>query len=285
MKKLRTALIVSLFCSAILLALSAQSTGSRAPASKAGGAPTTPDNAAEDPQKSFKNRYGIEMVYIAPGEFIMGSEKNDRQKPVHRVRIGYGFYVSRYEITQAQWRAAMGKLPVTTVFDFFIGDNLPVDNADFDDAVHFMNKLNNLNDGHNYRLPSEAEWEYACRAGTTGDAYGDLDKIAWYKKNSGEKTHPVGGKQANAFGLYDMLGNVSEWCADYWHDNYKGAPTDGSKWIKGGNRYFQGLYRGGSWNDEATELRSASRGQLFQDSPPGGVRLVAVMRTAPAVRK
>jgi formylglycine-generating enzyme required for sulfatase activity len=135
------------------------------------------------PQKSFKNRYGVEMIYIPPGEFMMGSEKDDREKPVHRVRIGYDFYMSRCEITQVQWQAAVGKLPIDPEFR---GHNLPVDNAEFEDAVNFMNKLNKLNDGYSYRLPSEAEWEYACRAGTTGDYYGDLDKIAF--SQSSERT-------------------------------------------------------------------------------------------------
>jgi formylglycine-generating enzyme required for sulfatase activity len=249
--------------------------GSFGRAEDAGRAPTTLGSAAEAPQKSFKNRYGIEMVYVPSGEFMMGSEDNDTAKPVHRVRIGYGFYMSRYEITQAQWQAAVGKLPSDPEFR---GHNLPVDNAEFEDVVNFINKLNKLNDGYNYRLPSEAEWEYGCRAGTTGDYYGDLDRIAWYAANSGDKTHPVGEKQPNAFGLYDMLGNVQEWCGDYWHDNYKGAPTDGSKWIKGGDRVFRGMFRGGRWNDD--NVGATFREPLVMDVMRAGVRLVAVARTA-----
>ena len=229
-----------------------------------------------DPGKGFKNRYGIEMVYIPPGEFMMGSEKQDSTKPVHRVRIAYGFYMSRYEITQAQWQAAMGKLPAYDVQ--FKAHDLPVDNADFDDAVHFINKLNSLNDGYNYRLPSEAEWEYACRAGTTGDTYGDLDKIAWVRDNSDDKTHPVGGKQPNAFGLYDMLGNIQEWVGDYWHDNYKGAPTDGSKWLKGGDRVFRGMFRGGRWNFDGESVDATGRDVPVMDVMTAGIRLVAVAR-------
>ena len=154
-------------------------------------------SASEGPQKSFKNRYGIEMVYVPPGEFMMGAEHpahgrvqaNDTERPVHRVTIAYGFYMSRYEITQAQWYAVMGNNP-----SYFKGQNLPVESVSLTSADRFTSKLNKLNDGYNYRLPSEAEWEYACRAGTTGDTYGDLDRIAWYADNSAKKTHPVGEK-------------------------------------------------------------------------------------------
>ena len=241
-----------------------------------GRALTTSGNAAEIPPKSLKNRYGIEMIYIPPGQFMMGPAGTDIENRVHRVRIGYGFYMSRYEITQAQWQAAVGTLPTDPEFR---GDNLPVDNAKFEDAVNFISKLNTLNDGYNYRLPSEAEWEYTCRAGTTEDAYGDVDKIAWYEANSGEKTHPVGGKLPNAFGLYDMLGNVWEWCGDSWHDTYKGAPTDGSMWIKdGGRSNLRGVFRGGHWNDDF--LYATLRLEPTLDTIDAGVRLVAVAQTA-----
>jgi formylglycine-generating enzyme required for sulfatase activity len=231
--------------------------------------------------KSFKNRYGIEMVYIPPGEFMMGAEHpahgrilaNDTEKPIHRVRIAYGFYMSRYEITQAQWQVVMGNNP-----SYFKGPMLPVESVSFASAIRFTNKLNTLSDGYNYRLPSEAEWEYACRAGTTGDTYGDLDQIAWYSDNSGLKTHPVGKKQPNAFGLYDMLGNVWELCADLWHRNYQGAPTDGSTWTKGGGASGH-VVRGGSRVGATYEVTSTVR----MIGPPGsgpfaGVRLVSVPR-------
>jgi formylglycine-generating enzyme required for sulfatase activity len=181
--------------------------GSFGRAEEAGRAPATLGNAAVAPQKSFKNRYGVEMIYIPPGEFVMGAEHpahgrvqaNTTEEPVHRVTIAYGFYISRYEITQAQWQAVMGNNP-----SYFKGQSLPVESVSFASAIHFTNTLNKLNDGYDYRLPSEAEWGYACRGGTTGDAYADPDKIAWYMENSGMKTHPVGEKEPNAFLTDDL---------------------------------------------------------------------------------
>src|SRR5205085_3640525 len=111
--------------------------------------------------------------------------------------------------------------------------------------------------GKEYRLPSEAEWEYACRAGTTGDYAGNLDAMGWDFSNSGSQTHPVGQKQPNSFGLYDMHGNVWEWCEDYYHSSYVGAPTDGSAWLSGDSSYR--VLRGGSWSSDGDKLRSALR--------------------------
>jgi formylglycine-generating enzyme required for sulfatase activity len=201
-----------------------------------------------------RNQLGMELVYMPAGSFMMGSEKGrSNEKPVHRVMIREGFYMGRYEVTQAQWQSVMDNNP-----SYFKGENNPVEQVSWDDAVAFINKLNEMNDGYKYRLPTEAEWEYACRAGTTGDYAGDLDEIAWYKDNSGKATHPVGQKQPNAFGLYDMHGNVWEWCQDYWHDNYNGAPTDGSVWSSGGNS-SERVLRGGSWVIGGYDLRSAGR--------------------------
>jgi formylglycine-generating enzyme required for sulfatase activity len=118
-------------------------------------------------------------------------------------------------------------------------------------------KAGELPDGWVYRLPSEAEWEYAARAGSFGARYGKLEKIAWYDENGEEKPHPVGEKRANAWGLHDMLGNVREWCQDVWHDDYQGALGDGSAWTKGNSS--QRAIRGGSWYDFARSVRAASR--------------------------
>lgn len=223
------------------------------------------------PPKIFTNRYGIELVYVSPGEFMMGSE---REYPVHRVRISSGFYIGRYEVTQRQWLAAIGSNP-----SHFKGENLPVERVSYLDAQTFLIKLNGLNDDYEYRLPTEAEWEYACRAGTTGDFYGNPGEIAWYSETADKQTHPVGTKQPNAFGLFDMSGNVWEWCADHWHDDYNGAPPDGMAWIKGGSENRHPL-RGGAWNFFAADIRSANRGVSTIDdrSPDIGLRVAAMRK-------
>jgi formylglycine-generating enzyme required for sulfatase activity len=161
------------------------------------------------------------------------------------------------------------------------GDNYPMYFVSWEEAMSFMRRLNELNDGYIYRLPTDAEWEFACRAGTKGDYYADdVNDIGWSVENSGNKTHAVGGKQPNAFGLYDMSGNVSEWCGDFYHDNYHGAPTNGSAWVRGGESQKRVL-RGGGWFDRAVYLHSAAR---FSDSSDYreygiGFRVVAIART------
>jgi formylglycine-generating enzyme required for sulfatase activity len=196
------------------------------------------------------------------------------QEPVHEVTISQAFFMGKYEVTQGQWQAVMGSNP-----SHFkeCGSNCPVEMVSWDDAQAFINKLNETNDGFKYRLPSEAEWEYACRTGTTVDY---LDSTAWYSANSGSKTHPVGAKQPDGFGLYDMHGNVSEWCQDWYHPSYDGAPSDGSAWLSGGEHQFRVL-RGGSWLDDAPVLRSATRNLYSPDYRFNffGFRVVAVVRT------
>jgi formylglycine-generating enzyme required for sulfatase activity len=136
-----------------------------------------------------------------------------------------------------------------------------------------------MNDGYTYRLPSEAEWEYACRAGTTGNNAGDPDAMAWYDKNSGKTVHPVGQKQPNAWGLYDMYGNVFEWVMDNYHESYDGAPTDGSAWLSGGDKTKR-VERGGSTDEHAEDFYS---GRRWGDEPSGsgghGFRVAAVPRS------
>jgi formylglycine-generating enzyme required for sulfatase activity len=244
------------------------------------------------PGAIVRNQMGMELVYVPAGSFMMGSDKNDFEKPIHQVTISNGFYMGRYEVTQAQWQEVMGNNPSN-----FKGDNLPVETVSWNDAQEFIRRLNARGDGYTYRLPSEAEWEYACRAGTTGDYAGNLDSMGWYWENSGDarlsgewnydrlkanndRTHPVGQKQPNAWGLYDMHGNVWEWCEDIGHENYNGAPSDGSTWMSGGDSNRRVL-RGGSWDNVAVLLRSANRLRL---SPVNrnynhGLRLVAVART------
>lgn len=182
--------------------------------------------------------------------------------------------MGKYEVTQAQYRSVMGSNPSN-----FNGDNLPVENISWDDAVEFCRKLS-LITGKQYRLPTEAEWEYACRAGTTGDYTGSINVMGWYGKNSNSRTHPVGMKQANAWGLYDMHGNLWEMCADRYHDSYNGAPADGSAWLSGGDSRLR-ILRGGSWRIDVSYLRSAHRAKPSPEysSDDYGFRVVAVART------
>jgi len=174
-----------------------------------------------------KNAAGMEFVKIVPGEFMMGcsdgdSQCNNDEKPAHRVRITKAFELGKYEVTQAQWKLIMNTNPSTVH-----GDDHPVETVAKSDAEAFLAKLNAQNDGYRYRLPTEAEWEYAARAGSKGAYAGKLSDIAWYSENSGDETHPVGTKQPNAWGLYDMQGNVREWVSDTYGANYYGnSPQD-----------------------------------------------------------
>lgn len=194
-------------------------------------------------------------VYVGPGEFIMGCSANHteckaHEKPAHRVRITTAYEIGKYEVTQAQWEAVMGTNPSS-----FRGALLPVEQVSWQDAQVFLSRMNARNDGYLYRLPTEAEWEYAARAGTSGDYYATLDSIAWYGDNSNNETHPVGQKQANALGLFDVSGNVEEWCQD-WIGNYpSGLVTNPTGVTSGAYRVF----RGGGWRGPASASRTWSR--------------------------
>ena len=214
----------------------------------------------EEPEKIAKqgNSIGMKFTLIHAGEFYMGSEANDDEKPVHKVKINNPFYLGTYPVTQREWKAVMGdnKNP-----SHFKGDDLPVELVSWVEVQKFIKKLNEKEGTDKYRLPSEAEWEYACRAGTTtrysfGDSESELDDYAWYDENSDDEMHPVGQKKPNPWGLYDMHGNVEEWVQDKWHDSYDGAPTDGSSWERAGA--FR-VIRGGSWDFIAWSCRSANR--------------------------
>ncbi|MCG7849835.1 MAG: formylglycine-generating enzyme family protein [ANME-2 cluster archaeon] len=216
-------------------------------------------------------KYSIDMefVLIPAGQFDMGSPhrevgRYDTEGPVHHVTIPEPFNMSKYEVTQKQWREVMGSNPM-----FFEGDDFPVVLVSWDDVQEFIRRLNEKEGTDNYRLPSEAEWEYAARAGTTtqysfGDDESYLDEYAWFMYNSGNNIHPVGQKQPNSWGLYDMHGNVHEWVQDEFHDSYYGAPRDGSAWEDGSGAGL--IFRGGCYIDNPWRCRSANRGGIISDN-------------------
>ena len=195
-----------------------------------------------------------QMVTIPAGSFQMGGSKESREAPIHTVNIP-AFQMAKTEVTQAQWRAVMGDNP--SKFSS-CGDSCPVETVSWDDIQIFLQKLN-AKTGKQYRLPSEAEWEYACRAGGNHEYCGgnDLNAVGWTKENSGKKIQFVGKKRANAFGLYDMSGNVFEWTSDCLNVNYSGAPSNGSAWTSGD--CSGRVVRGGAWSDSAVHARAARR--------------------------
>ena len=226
------------------------------------------DNVVVNGKKIFKP----EMVFVEGGTFQMGSSSGDSdERPVHSVTLS-SFSIGKYEVTQAQWKAVMGTNP-----RFFTGcDNCPVGNVSWNDVQEFIRKLN-AQTGKNYRLPTEAEWEFAAKGGKQSRGYtysgsNDLGSVAWYYDNSQSKTHAVGGKQANELGIYDMSGNVWEWCSD-WYGNYNSYnetnPTGASS---GQDR----VLRGGSGYYDAYDCRTADRDRLNPDywGISGGFRLV-----------
>jgi formylglycine-generating enzyme required for sulfatase activity len=232
---------------------------------------------------------------IPAGSFWMGSPKREpgrfnAEGPRHKVTIGSPFWLADTPCTQALWQAVMGNNPSR-----FQSPDRPVEQVSFTDVEEFLAKVNDQLRGARLVLPSEAQWEYACRAGTRTATYGGameilgqnnapvLDRLGWYGGNSGQDfeldngvdasgwpekqyphtkagTHSVKGKDPNGWGLYDMLGNVWEWCADHWHDTYDGAPADGSAWLDPAAAGDAGrVIRGGAWGNDARHVRSACR--------------------------
>ncbi|MFY1110288.1 MAG: SUMF1/EgtB/PvdO family nonheme iron enzyme [Methanosarcinaceae archaeon] len=220
---------------------------------------------------TYTNSIGMEFVLIPAGDFQMGSPEYEEgqeeyERPMHEVSIGQDYYLGMYEVTQEQWVEVMGYNP-----SYFKGNQNPVEMVSAYGAQAFINKLNEMEGTDKYRLPSEAEWEYACRAGTTtrfsfGDDESELGEYAWYPDNSGGITHPVGEKEPNPWGLYDMHGNIFEYCQDWEHSSYEGAPTDGSAWIEGGNPNGR-VIRGGSIGQDLNFCRSAGRGFAYTPGP------------------
>jgi formylglycine-generating enzyme required for sulfatase activity len=184
----------------------------------------------------------------------MGGSGDD-EGPAHQVHVK-GFALGKTAVTQGEWQSVMGSNPSNFKQ---CGASCPVENVSWNDAQEFVEKLN-AKTGKYYRLPSESEWEYACRAGGRHEYCGSdsVNTVAWYAGNSGKSTHPVAAKQPNAFGLYDMSGNVWQWVEDWHHNNYGGAPADGSAWVSGGVQNNRVL-RGGSWDENPSRLRSANR--------------------------
>ena len=211
-----------------------------------------------------KNGISIDMVRVEAGTFTMGATPEmedpwDDEKPAHQVTLTNDYYMGKYEVTQALWQAVMGNNP-----SYFKGDNLPIEQVSWNDCQEFISKLNSIT-GKTFRLPTEAEWEYAARGGKKSRGYqysgsSNISDVAWYTDNSGSKTHAVGSKQANELGIYDMTGNVWEWCQD-WHEEYTGSsqinPT-------GANSGLNRVYRGGGWDCIVRFCRSSSR----HASPP-----------------
>lgn len=198
--------------------------------------------------KKVNPKDGLTYVWIPPGSFIMGcspddSECFDDEKPAHPVTITKGFWVGRAPVTQQAYQRVTGKNPSN-----FKGASLPVESVNWDEAKAYCAAIGG-------RLPTEAEWEYSARAGSTGARYGNVDDIAWYSGNSGVQTHEVGQKRRNAFGLHDMLGNVWQWVAD-WYGHYpSGAQNDPS----GPGSGQQRAARGGSWDNDSRNARVSNR--------------------------
>ena len=205
-----------------------------------------------------------EMVEIPQGSFSMGSNEGEAdEKPVHNVTIAKPFAIGKTEVTQEQWRALMGDNP--SYFETCL-DTCPVEQVSWEDAQAYIKKLN-VKTGKHYRLPTEAEWEYACRAGNQQEYCGNdnADHVSWNNNNSGnifsKGPHAAASKKANAFGLFDMSGNVWEWVEDSYHESYEGAPVDGSAWTNGGMR----VLRGGSWGYDPKFARATARSKFSEN--------------------
>jgi formylglycine-generating enzyme required for sulfatase activity len=256
--------------------------------------------------KIITNSIGMKFVSVKPGTFMMGSNDGyDSEKPVHRVTFTKSFYMQTTEVTVGQWKKFINDTNFKTEAErkggsyvwngkkwtkkkgvywdnpgFYQKDNSPVTCVSWNDSNKFIDWLNKK-EGKKYRLPTEAEWEYAARGGKKSRGYkysgsNNLDAVGWHYKNSNNKTHPVAEKKPNELGIYDMSGNVWEWCEDKWHSNYEGASNDGSAWETGDSSFR--VFRGGSWNDDARDCRVAFR---FNVNPGNrlsfmGFRLVLV---------
>ncbi|MDR3323848.1 MAG: formylglycine-generating enzyme family protein [Zoogloeaceae bacterium] len=210
----------------------------------------------------YVNSVGMEFVRIPAGDFFMGTSQEpphdwvwEDEFPSHSMHISESFYLGKHEVTQSEWEAVMGKNP-----SHFQGADLPVENVSWDDIQIFIQRLNRKEETERYRLPTEAEWEYAARAGTTTFwSFGNKSagQYAWYSSNSDQQTHPVGQKEPNPWGLYDMHGNVWEWVEDWYDETYyaKSPATDATGPAEG----IRHVLRGGGWDCTTGYMRSAIR--------------------------
>jgi formylglycine-generating enzyme required for sulfatase activity len=232
---------------------------------------TQPTTAPADLVLDLGAGQKLELVRIPPGKFMMGSpateaDRDDCEGPQHPVKIGYGFFMGKFAVTQAQYQAISG----FNQAQFKGNDNCPEECVSWTDCINFCDVLSKRS-GRKVRLPSEAEWEYACRAGTTTVFWVGNDLSSTQANFNGkepygkaaravhrDKTTPVGSFAPNAFGLYDTIGNVSQWCEDVYHDSYDGAPADGSAWETNGDPEIR-VYRGGCFDNSAASCRSAMR--------------------------
>ena len=222
----------------------------------------------------------LEMIFVKGGTFTMGSPTNEADRSSyetqHQVTLS-DFSIGKYEVTQKQWTAIMGSNP-SYFRSYFKGDNLPVETVSWDDVQEFIQELNQKT-GKKYRLPTEAEWEYAARGGSISSprlysGSNNIDEVAWYKNNSGSKTHPVGQKKPNKLGIYDMSGNVAEWCNDWYGAYNSGSQSNPQGPSSGTYRVF----RGGGWYNDPQDCRVSDGGYSNPDYRSGslGFRLVLV---------
>lgn len=232
-------------------------------------------------QQEVRLAEGILFVRIPAGEFVMGSpgsevSRADDESPLSPVVISNSFWIGKYEVSQREWAAVMENNPSQSPS----GEDHPVENVSWEDCQWFIGELN-AKSTFRFRLPTEAEWEYTCRAGSgtsycTGDDTSALEKCGWYDGNSGGGHHPVGEKEPNVWGLYDMHGNVYEWCQDYYREDYRGRDGSGAAWDRrdaNANR----VRRGGSYQQPAKNCRSAFRGTGKPESRRADVGLRLVM--------
>ena len=229
------------------------------PAAKPKAKPAPRRNSSTTGLSAELNKLINNMVYVSGGTFIMGGDDSSDQMPTHSVTLS-SYYICKYEVTQALWRAVMGSNPSN-----FKGNNLPVENVSWYDCQTFIKRLNSYT-GRDFRLPTEAEWEFAARGGNYSRHYkysgsNNLDDVAWYIDNSNKRPHPVGTKQPNELGLYDMSGNVGEWCSD-WDGSYSSYSQTNPTGPNSGS--FR-VHRGGFWRYNARYCRTPERNSKTPD--------------------